>query len=55
MFDETCCCGTCRHHEPSSITLDWLDKRDWFCMCEEADAYGLATEYSDSCEEWEER
>ena len=40
-------CGTCKYHR----NVD----REWICLCEEADEYGLETEYSHHCEEHERR
>ena len=43
-------CGTCTHHEPPS----WHDgETEWLCGNEIADAFGLPTEYNDSCSDWE--
>lgn len=38
------CCGKCMWHIRS--------ESDWTCSNDEAEAYGLETEYSDSCEEF---
>jgi len=48
MFDETCCCGTCRHHSKD-------DNGDWMCVNAKSDYCADWTEYNHSCEEWEER
>lgn len=37
-------CGNCTWHIPSG--------GEWICSCEDSEAYGLETEYSDSCEEF---
>ena len=44
------CCGKCKYHTPPESQTD-----DWTCDNEESDNYGLPTEYSDSCEDYEER
>lgn len=51
MKDRKRCCGTCIHHKP----LNDKASRDWYCDNENADAYGCETEYSDECEDYEER
>lgn len=43
------CCGTCIHHKPEN------NNHDWVCENEDADAYGLETDYNDICEDYEER
>ncbi len=45
MFEEEVC-GTCRYHR----CVDG----EWVCMHNEADAYGLETDYKDGddCEYW---
>ena len=40
-------CGNCKYHK-------W-DGRAWICECPESEAIGYYTEYSDSCDEWEEK
>lgn len=40
-------CGTCKYHR----CLDG----EWTCLNEEADAYGLETEYKDHCDDYVER
>ena len=37
-------CGNCVWHIPG--------KDDWICSCEDSEAYGLETEYTDVCEEF---
>lgn len=49
------CCGTCKYHKPSGLTPTWWDKLDYFCINEDTNAYGLVTDYTFCCEEWEER
>ena len=46
-MDEEKGCGTCRYHE--------YYKGEWCCLCEYSFCYGIETEYSDSCEDWEEK
>ena len=57
MMDDKCC-GTCKHH----FKHVWngpgdLHKDDWWCACEDSDAYGAYTDYDDGflCEEYEQR
>lgn len=35
-------CGNCVWHIPG--------KDDWICSCENSEAYGMETEYTDDCE-----
>lgn len=43
-------CGTCRHNE-----AEWGNGHlcGFHCGNEESEAYGLDTDYNDSCGEWE--
>ena len=51
MMDREECCGTCQHHR----SCNNAECSDWICENEMSEAYGLPTEYSDKCEEWEKR
>lgn len=42
-------CGNCEYHHCSDVT------NEWFCANGESENYTDYTEYSDACEEWEER
>lgn len=42
-------CGTCKWHEPEPID------RGWVCCNADSEYCSDWTEFSDSCEEWEER
>ena len=44
------CCGSCGHHTPPEERTG-----DWTCGNEESENYGLPTEYSDKCEDYERR
>lgn len=45
-------CGTCKYHESPS----YVDReRDWICGNEDGEYFGLETEYSDKCPDWEEK
>lgn len=46
------CCGHCRYHLPD---LEFPEKKDFTCDCEESEYYTDYTEFNDSCEYWEER
>lgn len=37
-------CGNCIWHIHNGT--------DWICSCEDSEAYGLETEYTDTCEEY---
>lgn len=41
------CCGTCEWH----VKMDG----EYICTCDDADGFGLETDYSDCCEEWKKR
>lgn len=42
-------CGTCRHHKNNTKS------GDWWCTEFDSEYFTDYTDYSDSCEEWEER
>ena len=42
-------CGTCKWHAFENIDDDWV------CVCDESDHCTDWTDYTDTCEEWEER
>lgn len=43
------CCGTCKYHR-------YDDKyQDWVCTNEQSAVNGCATDYEDSCSDWEEK
>lgn len=42
------CCGTCRFHKKDYVG-------DWVCMCPQSEYVSDWTEYSDSCDSYEER
>lgn len=48
MDNRECCgnCGNCKYDR---------DIGEFICSCEASDAYGLDTQYGDSCVEWCER
>lgn len=41
------CCGTCRFSQ--------YYQGDFVCGCEESDNFGLETDYTESCSEYEEK
>lgn len=43
------CCGTCGWHRFENLTDGWV------CVNDESENCGDWTEYSDSCDMWEER
>ena len=45
-------CGECKYHKPSWETGKL---RDYSCTNEDSDYYTDYTEYTDTCEEWEQR
>lgn len=48
MIDEKCC-GTCKYHHHEDIGNGWK------CVNDRSEYFADWTEYSDSCDEWEER
>ena len=42
-------CGTCKWHQYEKLTYGW------FCVCDKSEYCADWTDYSDSCEEWEDR
>ena len=48
MIEYECTCETCKYRMH-------MEERVYFCVNEDSDNYGCHVEYSDSCEEWEER
>lgn len=46
-------CGKCRYHKPDSSHGG--DIKEWYCNNEDSEYYTDYTEYTDSCEEFEER
>jgi len=42
-------CGNCKYHQLADVANEWV------CMNKESENYADYTEYSDSCEEHEER
>ena len=42
-------CGNCKYHQLADVANEWV------CMNEESENYADYTEYSDSCEDYEER
>lgn len=40
------CCGTCVHHIPMPLN-------EWVCDNPDSEDYGLETDYSHSCEDYE--
>ena len=42
-------CGNCKY-----CSYDW-ELSEYVCHNEDSDAYGLETDYNESCGEWEER
>lgn len=45
-------CGNCIHYKPS---YECCKLTGWFCTNEESDYNGYSMDYSDTCEEFEER
>ncbi len=43
------CCGTCKYHRYDR------NEQEWICNCQRSDNYADYTEYSDYCENWEDR
>ncbi len=45
-------CGTCKHNRRQR---DGHCNAEFCCNNEDSEYYGVPTEYSDTCEEWEEK
>lgn len=45
------CCGLCQYHKPEGNIFP----PDWICTNPESENYSDYTEYSDKCEQFEER
>lgn len=43
-------CGNCKHHRGYMVEQEKV----WYCENEESVNEGCVTEYSDTCEDWEE-
>lgn len=52
MYEE--CCGTCQHHKNVDIGV-LKPKKVWLCDNEYSINHGYETEYTDKCEDFEER
>ena len=54
-------CGTCKYHKHIYATVrqhhyDKVSVHDgWMCVNEDCEYCGCYTEYSDSCDDWEEK
>ena len=52
-------CGTCKYHEHIYASVrkyeDIKVNNGWMCMNELSENQGYYTEYSDSCDDWEEK
>jgi len=44
------CCGNCKYHK-----YGFDDDDSWYCDNDNSDYYACETEYSDSCEDFEEK
>lgn len=42
-------CGECKYHERAKWSADWI------CTNPNGEYYALSTDYTDTCEEWEQR
>ena len=40
------CCGTCKYFQ--------CYEGEWYCMNENADNFGIETDYKDDCQDWKE-
>ena len=51
-MSETGWCGKCKHHKPECYGKPY---GEWYCDNEMSENYGCETEYTDRCEDYEER
>ena len=52
-MDKTECCGTCKYHKPTGSYCN--GDTDWVCVNNDSEYCTDYTEYSDVCDEYEER
>lgn len=53
MRDKEKVCGTCKWHKVLSASLS--NYEEWVCNNEDSEFYALASEYDETCEDWEEK
>ena len=49
LFEEKKCCGTCKHHYYGG------EDHGYVCLNKDSEYFTDETEYSHSCDDWEER
>ena len=55
MGNQNHCCGTCCWHQYGETETKLLIDDEWICTNEYSINFGCETDYTDNCDDWEQK